>query len=83
MYTKINVCRAGGRVQHVQILPTVVMGVKGYTFGNVFSPVVYKIVHYYMENLIQGSTVLKYPMGNVNVSLILCASLTRCNFVMA
>ncbi len=67
---KIALCRAGDRVQHVQILPTVVRGVRGYTFGNVFSPVVYKIVHYYMENPIQGSTILKYPMKNVNVSKI-------------
>ncbi|XP_064390699.1 uncharacterized protein LOC135338483 isoform X2 [Halichondria panicea] len=64
--------RAGDRVQHVQILPTVVMRVRGYTFGTVFSPVMYKIVHYYMENPIQGSTILKYPMKNVNPVAPVC-----------
>ena len=39
----------------------------GYTLNNVTSHVLYKIIHYFMENPINGSTVLKYPVPDAEV----------------
>ena len=53
--------RSNGSILHNLILaaqrPTM-----GYTLNNVNSPVLYKLIHYFMENPINGSTVLKFPV---------------------
>ena len=41
----------------------------GYTLNGLTLPVLYKLIHYYMENPIQGTTVLKYPIEDKDVSL--------------
>lgn len=42
--------------------------VPAFTLNGVSAPVLYKLVHYFMENPIVGSTVLKYPVSDPDVS---------------
>ena len=39
-----------------------------FTLNGVSAPVLYKLIHYFMENPIVGSTVLKYPVADPDVS---------------
>jgi len=41
-----------------------------FTLNGVSAPVLYKLIHYFMENPIVGSTVLKYPVADPEVSHI-------------
>lgn len=34
----------------------------GYNLAGVTAPVLYKLIHYFMENPIHGETVLQYPV---------------------
>ena len=39
----------------------------GYMLHSVVTPVLYKLVHYFMENPIRENTVLKHPIEEVEV----------------
>ena len=43
----------------------------GYTLNNVTSQVLYKVIHYFMENPISEKTVLKYPVPDRSVSSVI------------
>lgn len=45
----------------------------GYTLNGLTLPVLYKLIHYYMENPIQGTTVLKYPIEDKDPLTTSCA----------
>ena len=47
-----------------------------FTLNGISAPVLYKLIHYFMENPIVGSTVLKYPVADPDVRLIQLA--TKC-----
>ena len=49
----------------------------GFTLNNVMAPVLYKLIHYFMENPISGRTVLKHPVVSKDVrdTLILLTKL--------
>lgn len=53
----------------------IVANQNSYTLNNVSAPVLYKLIHYFMENPINGETVLKYPIEEREV--ILCAACKR------
>lgn len=42
----------------------------GYTLNHVTSQFLYKVVHYFMENPINGQTILRYPVVDRTVSLM-------------
>ena len=42
-----------------------------FTLNGISCPVLYKLIHYYMENPIVGSTVLKYPVADPDVRHVL------------
>ena len=58
--------RSNGSILHNLIVASQHPGV-GYTLNNVTSHVLYKIIHYFMENPINGNTVLKYPVPDAEV----------------
>ena len=58
--------RSNGSILHNLIVASQHPNV-GYTLNNVTSHVLYKIIHYFMENPINGSTVLKYPVPDAEV----------------
>ncbi len=55
-------------VRHAAIPVTTRVGILGYSLATIFSPVLYKVVHYFMENPIHDDTVLKYPVEEIIVS---------------
>lgn len=57
----IVVYRSGGSIQHSLIVATE-QPTAGFTLNNVMAPVLYKLIHYFMENPISGRTVLKHPV---------------------
>lgn len=62
-------CRSNGSILHNLIVATQ-RPASGYTLNNVTSPVLYKLIHYFMENPINDTTVLKYPVEDQDVSFI-------------
>jgi len=60
-YFQLSCCRSNGSILHNLILASQ-RPATGYTLNNVNSPVLYKLIHYFMENPINGSTVLKFPV---------------------
>ena len=42
----------------------------GYSLNGVSAPVLYKLIHYFMENPINGTTVLRYPVEDRDVSVM-------------
>ncbi len=59
--------RSNGSILHNLIVSTQRPNA-GYSLNNVAAPVLYKLIHYYMENPINGTTVLKYPVDDRDVS---------------
>lgn len=49
----------------------------GYTLNHVTSQVLYKVIHYFMENPINEKTVLRYAVPDRNVSLERCHSMLK------
>lgn len=45
-----------------------------FTLNGISAPVLYKLIHYFMENPIVGSTVLKYPVADPDVRHIQLAT---------
>ncbi len=62
--------RSNGSILHNLIVATQRPS-PGYTLNNVTAPVLYKLIHYFMENPINGSTVLKYAVEDRDVSFYL------------
>ena len=59
--------RHHGNTHHNLIVATQ----QGYTLNNVSAPVLYKLIHYFMENPINGETTLKYPIEEREVAVII------------
>ena len=68
--------RSGGNIVHASIM-TSQRPSHGYTLNGVSAPVLYKLIHYYMENPIHGNTVLQYPVEDKDVSIYI----SGCNHV--
>lgn len=66
-HSRISVHRSNGSILHNLITVGQRPG-SGYTLNNVTSAVLYKIIHYFMENPINEKTVLKYPVADIDVS---------------
>lgn len=62
--------RSNGSILHNLVVATQ-RPASGYTLNNVTSPVLYKLIHYFMENPINDTTVLKYPVEDQDVSFYL------------
>lgn len=62
-----SLCRSNGSILHNLIVHNNQSN-GGYTLNNVTSQVLYKVIHYFMENPINGKTVLRYPIPDRTVS---------------
>ena len=67
-YPLFTLSRSNGSILHNLVVysqrPT-----SGYTLNHVTSQVLYKVIHYFMENPINDKTVLTYPVPDRNVSV--------------
>lgn len=63
----LSLCRSNGSIVHSLVMATQHPR-PGYTLNKVTAPVLYKLVHYFMENPINGTTVLRYPVEEKDVS---------------
>ena len=61
--------RYGGNIVHSHIMAAQRPS-HGYTLNGISSPVLYKLIHYFMENPIHGSTVLQFPVEDRDVSAL-------------
>ncbi len=61
--------RSEGSIHHNLIVATQRPN-PGFTLNNITSQVLYKVIHYFMENPINGNTVLKHPVPDRDVSTI-------------
>lgn len=68
--------RSNGSILHNLIVYSSNQPNAGYTLNHVTSQVLYKVIHYFMENPINEKTVLRYAVPDRNVSL---AQLKRCH----
>ncbi len=59
--------RSEGSIHHNLIVATQRPN-PGFTLNNITSQVLYKVIHYFMENPINGNTVLKHPVQDRDVS---------------
>jgi len=59
--------RSGGTV-HEHLIVSTQRPAPAFTLNGITAPVLYKLVHYFMENPIMDSTVLKYPVPDPDVS---------------
>ena len=66
----IHINRSNGSILH-NLVTVSQRPASGYTLNNVSSTVLYKIIHYFMENPINEKTVLKYPVSDIDVSTII------------
>lgn len=62
----VCVCRCGKDICHENIVATQRPN-PGYMLNAVTAPVLYKLIHYFMENPIRDDTVLMHPIGEVEV----------------
>ena len=63
----LSLLRSNGSILH-NLIVTTQRPTSGYSLNNVTAPVLYKLIHYFMENPINGSTVLKHPVEDRDVS---------------
>ena len=59
--------RSGGTV-HEHLIVSAQRPAPAFTLNGITAPVLYKLVHYFMENPIMDSTVLKYAVPDPDVS---------------
>lgn len=63
--------RCGRNIVHSHIM-TAQRPSHGYILNGISTPVLYKLVHYFMENPIHGGTVLQFPVEDRDVSTLYC-----------
>ena len=52
-----------------------------FSLNGISAPVLYKLIHYFMENPVVGSTVLKYPVADPDVSHVRLTVKHLCIFI--
>lgn len=57
----LSSCRSEGSIRYAPIM-TSNRPSHSYSLNGITAPVLYKLVHYFMENPIHGDTVLQYPL---------------------